>query len=55
MQIIHRPHIDDSIMALLAIALLLAVALITVSAAKNVYEAQTREIEHVLRHFRAGL
>jgi hypothetical protein len=55
MQIIHDPQIDDSIMALLAIALLLVVALPTVSAAKNVHDAQTREIEHALRPLRAGL
>jgi hypothetical protein len=55
MQILHRPQIDDSIIVLLAIAQLLAVVLLSVSAAKNVYDAEAHEIEHALRSFRAGL
>ncbi|WP_336492046.1 hypothetical protein [Methylobacterium nigriterrae] len=54
MQVINRPHLDGTIMALLAVTLLLALSLITVSAARNVYDAQTREIERALRHLSAA-
>ena len=48
-----RPTIDSAILALLTIAIGLTLA--TVSAAKSIFDAQTREIERSLRQLGTAL
>ncbi|MER2268346.1 hypothetical protein [Methylobacterium oxalidis] len=55
MQIINRLHIDSAVLAVLAVALLLVVIFVGVSAAVSLYAAEAREIGHAFRHINMTL